>query len=60
MHDLYKWSNWGSCVDILAPGALILSASSAADDAYSQESAPSLACPHVSGAAALLLEKNSS
>jgi len=51
-------SNYGSCVDIFAPGTGITSASNESDVATADQSGTSMAAPHVSGAAALLLEKS--
>merc|ERR1711920_825498 len=49
------FSNIGSCIDIFAPGSDIFSASSRSDSAAAILSGTSMACPHVSGVAALLL-----
>ncbi|MGW0302404.1 serine protease [Streptomyces anthocyanicus] len=48
-------SNYGSCLDIFAPGDTIVSASNAGDSASRADSGTSMASPHVAGAAALLL-----
>ncbi|MEU1870653.1 S8 family peptidase [Streptomyces sp. NPDC019793] len=48
-------SNYGSCLDIFAPGDDIVSTSNAGDSASRVDSGTSMASPHVAGAAALLL-----
>ncbi|WP_112140257.1 S8 family peptidase [Glycomyces dulcitolivorans] len=53
-----SWSNYGDCVDILAPGAGITSSWIGGDDAENTISGTSMATPHVAGAAALFLEAN--
>jgi hypothetical protein len=50
-----SFSNYGKCIDIFAPGVGILSAGHASDTATKSMSGTSMACPHVSGAIALLL-----
>jgi len=50
-----SFSNYGSCTNIWAPGSSILSASSSSDTGSRTLSGTSMACPHVSGAAALIL-----
>lgn len=55
---LASFSNWGTCVDILAPGENIVSLSVAfGPDTFSPatQSGTSMASPHVAGAAASLL-----
>ena len=49
------FSNYGSCVDVLAPGVLIRSAYYTGDTATFVMGGTSMAAPHVTGAAALLL-----
>lgn len=56
-HFASRYSNYGPCVDILAPGSDISGSGMSADDAMRTSSGTSQACPHVSGAAALVLER---
>ncbi|XP_071498643.1 extracellular serine proteinase-like [Diadema antillarum] len=49
------FSNYGYCVDIFAPGVSITSAWYDSDTATNTISGTSMACPHVAGAAAVLL-----
>jgi len=49
------FSNYGTCVDIWAPGSSVLSLSHTSNTGTSTKSGTSMACPHVSGAAALIL-----
>merc|ERR1712187_295775 len=51
-------SNWGTCIDILAPGTNIESLGISSDTATDTFDGSSQACAHVSGAVAILLALN--
>ena len=53
-----SFSNWGACTNIWAPGSDVVSASHTSDTGSTSLSGTSMACPHVSGAAAIVLQEN--
>jgi len=55
-----SFSNYGRCVQIWAPGSSVTSASHRSDTGSATFSGTSMACPHVSGAAALVLDADPS
>jgi len=52
------FSNYGECVDIFAPGVDVKSTWIGSDTATNTKSGTSMACPHVTGAACILLGNN--
>lgn len=59
--DAFAWfSNWGSCVDVNAPGVLIRSAWLHNRTGERLESGSSMAAPHVAGVIATLLSRQPS
>lgn len=53
-----SFSNYGSCVDLYAPGVGITSASYTSTNATASMSGTSMAAPHAAGAGAVLLAQN--
>jgi subtilisin family serine protease len=52
------FSNYGSCVDIYAPGSGVKSAWITSDTSYAEASGTSMSSPHVAGAVALYLQSH--
>ncbi|RIA80510.1 extracellular serine proteinase-like protein, partial [Glomus cerebriforme] len=56
-NDVAKFSNFGKCVKIYAPGRDIVAAGALLANSLSQASGTSQACPHVTGTVALIISK---
>ncbi|CAK0907129.1 unnamed protein product [Prorocentrum cordatum] len=54
--DRASYSNWGSCIDVYAPGTSVLSTGPSSDFHTQYMTGTSMACPHVAGLAARMFE----
>jgi len=54
--DRSSYSNWGSCVDVYAPGTNVISLGPSSDTQTWSNTGTSMACPHVAGLAARMYE----
>merc|ERR1719313_1757078 len=55
-----SFSNYGACTNIWAPGSDVVSADHRSDTGSKSLSGTSMACPHVSGAAAIVFDTDPS
>jgi subtilisin family serine protease len=51
------WTNYGSCIDVFAPGSSITSSTIDSDTSFGTKSGTSMATPHVVGVASLILQQ---